>query len=137
MFSVLRDTKLPAFHSRYYIWPLPLLSHLVVCSERHWLSNRMELCHLSLSSTEKLNPRHSAPTRFLSKHQSCWKLKCFYPRSKWKVPHYRKVDSEPKHSRFIQAVHHPEQICGKSNITLADGVAEGKKSFLTSKTTAV
>lgn len=97
----------------------------------------MELCHLSLLSTGKLNRRHSAPTRAPPEHQACCKLKRYYPRSKWKVSHYKKVDSEPKHSEYIQAVHHPEQICGKSNITLADGVAEGKKSFLTSKTTAV
>lgn len=88
---------------------------------------------------ENLTKGGSAPTRVLPEHQSHWKLKCYYPRSKWKVPHYRKVESltEPRHLRFIQAVHHSQNFCGKSNITLADGEAEGKKSFLTSKTTAV
>lgn len=59
------DTKLSAFHSRHKIWPLSLLSQLVVCSERHWFSNRMELCHLSLLSTGKLNQQHSARTSVL------------------------------------------------------------------------
>jgi len=93
----------------------------------------MELCHLSLLNSERFCPyQGSARTSALLEIEML-----LY--KKWKVPHYRKIDSfsEPRHLRFIQAVHHSEQFCGKSNITLADGVGEGKKSFLTSKTTAV
>lgn len=41
-----------------------------------------------------------------------------------------KLTQSPNIQDLFKTVHHPQQIRSKSNITLADGVAEGKKIFL-------